>query len=56
MVLKAEKYGPEKATTLNTYAAMKSGLKNWDGSGSISSTLSGKAKKRFVRSCLSSFH
>ncbi|XP_073359446.1 uncharacterized protein [Aegilops tauschii subsp. strangulata] len=42
----AQKYGPEKATTLNTYAAMKSGLKNWDGSGSISSTLSGKAKKR----------
>ena len=40
----AQKYGPEKATTLNTYAAMKSGLKNWDGSGSISSILSGKAK------------
>lgn len=46
-VLKAEKYGPEKATTLNTYAAMKSGLKNWDGSGSTITTLSGKAKKRF---------
>ncbi|XP_037451250.1 uncharacterized protein LOC119321825 isoform X3 [Triticum dicoccoides] len=43
----AEKYGPEKATTLNTYAVMKSGLKNWDGSGSTSTTLSGKAKKRF---------
>ncbi|XP_044355771.1 uncharacterized protein DDB_G0284459 [Triticum aestivum] len=44
----AEKYGPEKATTLNTYAAMKSGLKNWDGSGSTSTTLSGKAKNALM--------
>ncbi|KAM0841944.1 hypothetical protein ACQ4PT_058689 [Festuca glaucescens] len=42
----AEKYGPEKATTLNTYAAMKYGLKNWDGGGSINSTISQKARKR----------
>lgn len=54
--LYAEKYGPERATTLNTYAAMKYGLKNWDGSGRTSTTLSRKAKKLFEHSFLSSFH
>ena len=52
MALQAKKYGPEKATRLNTYAAMKSGMKNWDGSGCIGSNLKGKAKARVVCSCL----
>uniref|UniRef100_N1QTY0 Uncharacterized protein n=1 Tax=Aegilops tauschii TaxID=37682 RepID=N1QTY0_AEGTA len=40
------KFGPEKATIINTYAVMKSGMKNLDQSGNTSAISSQKAQKR----------
>ena len=48
MFLQAEKFGPEKATTLNTYVAMKSGMKNVSSSGNNSSAISRKSQERIV--------
>ncbi|BAT00104.1 Os07g0153150, partial [Oryza sativa Japonica Group] len=40
------KFGPEKATTLNTFSAMKTGFKNIDNDGNIGPIPSQKAQKR----------
>ncbi|XP_066166428.1 autonomous transposable element EN-1 mosaic protein isoform X4 [Oryza sativa Japonica Group] len=42
------KFGPEKATTLNTFSAMKTGFKNIDNDGNIGPIPSQKAQKRVV--------
>ncbi|XP_044459960.1 putative uncharacterized protein DDB_G0286901 isoform X3 [Triticum aestivum] len=39
-------FGPEKATIINTYAVMKSGMKNLDESGNNGAISSQKAQKR----------
>jgi len=41
-------YGPEKATPLNVYAVMKSGIKSVDSSGNSGEIRSHKAQKRMV--------
>ncbi|XP_044459966.1 uncharacterized protein [Triticum aestivum] len=43
-------FGPEKATIINTYAVMKSGMKNLDESGNNGAISSQKAQKRLVTS------
>ena len=40
------KFGPEKATIMNTYAVMKSGMKNLDENGNSGAISSQKAQKR----------
>ncbi|KAL6660880.1 hypothetical protein ACP70R_000264 [Stipagrostis hirtigluma subsp. patula] len=42
------KFGPEKAGTINTYAVMKSGMKNVDSSGNSAPIPSQKAQKRLA--------
>ncbi|TVU09102.1 hypothetical protein EJB05_42543, partial [Eragrostis curvula] len=42
----AFKYGPEKATLINTFAVMKSGMRNVDSSGNSGLVRSCKAQKR----------
>ncbi|TVU33840.1 hypothetical protein EJB05_15652, partial [Eragrostis curvula] len=42
----AAKFGPERATHINTYAVMKSGMKSVDGSGNSGAIKSCKAQKR----------
>ncbi|XP_048555391.1 uncharacterized protein LOC125536248 isoform X2 [Triticum urartu] len=41
-------FGPEKATIINTYAVMKSGMKDLDESGNNGAISSQKAQKRLV--------
>ncbi|KAM0900966.1 hypothetical protein ACQ4PT_020280 [Festuca glaucescens] len=45
------KFGPQKATIMNTYAAMKSGMKNLDESGCSGAISSQKAQKRLDAYC-----
>jgi hypothetical protein len=48
-LVSVDKFGPEKASTLNTYAVMKSGFKNVDSTGRSAPIRSDKAQQRSVR-------